>query len=50
MEADDLSDCDPETWTGAHAVPHVTMVPVSPSSVVTEHFEDVSVGFELGIG
>ena len=39
---DDLSDCEPETRTDVSAVPDVTVVLVSPSSVVTEHFEDVS--------
>ena len=39
---DYFSDCEPETGTDASAVPVVTDVPVSPSSVVTECFEDVS--------
>ena len=32
---DDLSDCEPETRTDESAVPDVTVVLVSPSSVVT---------------
>ena len=39
---DDLPHCEPETRTVVSAVPDVTVVPVSPSSVVTELFEDVS--------
>ena len=39
---DDLPDCEPETRTEVSAVPDVTAVPVSPSSVVTVFFEDVS--------
>ena len=39
---DDLSDCEPETRTDESAVPDVTVVLVSPSSVVTVRFEDVS--------
>ena len=39
---DGLSDGKPETRTDVFAVPDVTVVPVSPSSTVTEHFEDVS--------
>ena len=35
-EPDDLSDCDPVTRTDVSAVLDVTVVPVSPSSVVTE--------------
>ena len=35
-EPDDLSDCDPVTRTDASAVFDVAVVPVSPSSVVTE--------------
>ena len=29
-EPDDLSDCEPETRTDVVAVPHLTVVPVSP--------------------
>ena len=39
---DDLSDCEPETRTNVSAVPVVTDVVVSLSSVVTECYEDVS--------
>ena len=42
MDADDLSDRDLETWTGVRAVPDVTVFLVSPSSVVTQCFVDVS--------
>ena len=38
MEADDLSDCDLESWTGVCAVLDVTVVLVSPSSVVAVCF------------
>ena len=41
-EADDLSDCDSETWTDVCAVLDVTVVLVSSSSVVTECLGDVS--------
>ena len=34
MEADDLSDCDPESQAGVCAVPDVTVVPVSPPPLV----------------
>ena len=37
-----MSDCEPEPRTGVSAVPVVTDVPVSPSSLVTECYEDVS--------
>ena len=37
-----LSDCEPETWTDVTAVLVVTDVLVSPSSVVTECCEGVS--------
>ena len=40
---DDLSDCEPETGTVVSALPLVTDVLVSPSSVVTECYEGVSV-------
>ena len=39
---EDLSDCEPETRVDVTVVLDVTLVPVSPSSVVTEHFEGVS--------
>ena len=39
---DDVSDGEPETWTDVSALPVVTDVLVSPSSVVTECYEDVS--------
>ena len=39
---DDSSDCDPETWMGVRAVLDVAVVPVSPSSVMTGCFGDVS--------
>ena len=39
---DDLLDCEPETRSEVSAVPDVTVVPVSSSSMVTEHLEDVS--------
>ena len=39
---DDLSHGEPGTRTDVCAVPDVTVVPVSPSSVVTERFGDVS--------
>ena len=42
MDADDLSDCDPGTRTDVCAVPDVTVVLGSPSSVVTGCFGDVS--------
>ena len=42
MKADDLSDCDPESWAGVCAVPDVTVVLVSLSSVVTECFGGAS--------
>ena len=40
-EPDDLSDCDPETRTDVSAVHDVTVVLVSPSSVLTECSRDV---------
>ena len=39
---DDLFVCEPETRTDVFSVPVVTDVPVSPSSVMTEFYEDVS--------
>ena len=42
-----LSDCDLETWTGLCAVLDVIVVLVSPSSVVTECFGDVSLELDL---
>ena len=41
-KTEDLSDCEPGTWTDVSAVLVVTDVSVSPSSVVTECYEDVS--------
>ena len=35
---ENLSDCEPETRTDVSAVPDVTVVPISASSVVTEAF------------
>ena len=34
VEADDLSDCDLQSWARVCAVPDVTVVPVFPSSVL----------------
>ena len=39
---EDLSDCEPDTREHVRVVPDVTHVPVSPSSVVTEFCEVLS--------
>ena len=41
-QPDDLCDCEPETRTDVSAVPVLTDVVVSPSSVVTESWDGVS--------
>ena len=46
-EPDRLSDCDPETWTNVCAVLDVSVVLVSPSSVVTGFLGDVSLESDL---
>ena len=42
-EPDRLSDCDPETWTNVCAVPDVSVVPVSPHSVVRKYFHSFGI-------
>ena len=45
---EDLSDCEPEIWVDVCAVPDVSVVPVSPSSVFTGCFGDVSLELDWG--